>query len=193
MNGGVAETSAHLCALALARRLDSAINVALYLPRRAPNSPRENVELFGQPNAQLWTRSAAESVAKAVLDRRPVVALGMEAKLQAEYVYAHRELDRLRREAGQPPADERLVFDDATQTVRLDGRAFGPIDVCAYRAYKAIAGAGGAVVKLDTVPGLPRKEYHKVLRKLPGPLLSTVKSRRGSGRWLQLTPRGISR
>jgi hypothetical protein len=91
------------------------------------------------------------------------------------------------------PGGDRLVLDDLTQTVALDGEDYPVGDPKTYLLYKAIATLGGAPI---TRASLRRSDKHfrgdktipNLLDRLPPPLRRTIRS--GTpGYWLRLPPR----
>jgi hypothetical protein len=94
----------------------------------------------------------------------------------------------------QPPArprGKRLCFDDASQTVTLDGRPFPVKNPTAYLFLKGLdaAGAAGATTRqLHAIPGLLHKRFDRAWPLLPPELQAIVVSQRGHGYWLRLPP-----
>jgi hypothetical protein len=97
-------------------------------------------------------------------------------------------LEEARHNIDAAPAT-RLVFDDATFTVILDNTPHRSLDPTAFRVLKAIHLGGGKPVSskcLLSQPQLRGKNIARELKKLPPALLALIKSKDGSGRWLEL-------
>jgi hypothetical protein len=87
---------------------------------------------------------------------------------------------------------ERLIWDDLTQTVTLDGQDYLIDDLKAYRIYRAIATAEQApITKADIqqqVKGvMGRKAIHTRVQSLPPALRKTIQVNT-TGYWLKLPP-----
>jgi hypothetical protein len=101
---------------------------------------------------------------------------------------------RLAHPGGTPAAPTpppRLILDQQSKTITLNGTPYPEIDPVAFRLFEAIWKADPQRVsskKLFIIPGLYGKNVTRELRKLPEDLRDLVKSAGGSGYWIELPP-----
>jgi hypothetical protein len=89
------------------------------------------------------------------------------------------------------PQQDRLTLDQGTLTITLDGETFAGVDPTAFRLFEAINKGKAVPVsgrELRRLPAMSGKNVSRELEKLPANLQSVIRTKPGSGRWIELPP-----
>jgi hypothetical protein len=90
-----------------------------------------------------------------------------------------------------PIPPPRLILDQESKTITLDGTPYPGIDPVAFQIFEAIWNADPKKVSSTTLlklPGLRGKNISRELKKLPEDLRILVQGAPGSGYWMELPP-----